>query len=317
MKRVWAFLILAVMLAALVPAAAGMRTAPDDKKVIVTNDVPGCESRFRQYDADFYDKPSDEPGKVVPFTYTTEVYGGSIEKSAMVYLPYGYDPERAEPYDILYFYHGTNETPDSFIGDERAKNSLDNMIEVGVAPPFIMVFPTYYYDYENRACDIELFQQEMRLDLMPAVESTFHTWAYTPDDAGFAASRDHRAFSGYSQGCRMCWYSFRRLLDCGRYFLPMSNSVGVPGIIDSAREWSDWTGDYFVFTACGGARDDLSTATVNMVSELVKYPDCFSYGLDPAAGNNLYLHKSNGLHQTLTGRYFLYNAFLDGLFGQN
>lgn len=25
------------------------------------------------------------------------------------------------------------------------------MIEVGVAVPFIMVFPTYYYDYGNRA----------------------------------------------------------------------------------------------------------------------------------------------------------------------
>lgn len=42
----------------------------------------------------------------------------------------------------MYFFHGTNETQDSFIMDEKAKNAVDNMIEVGVAVPFIMVFPT-------------------------------------------------------------------------------------------------------------------------------------------------------------------------------
>ena len=75
----------------------------------------------------------------------------------------------------MYFFHGTNETQDSFIGDERAKNALDNMIETGIAKPFIMVFPTYYFDYEKRAFDLELFQEEMRQDIMPAVESAYST----------------------------------------------------------------------------------------------------------------------------------------------
>ena len=60
------------------------------------------------------------------------------------------------------------------------------------------------------------------------------------------------------------------------------------------------------------ARDDLSVVTTNLVNELIKWPDCFSYGLDRVAGNNLYLNKLNGLHQTLIAR-FLYNAFQDGL----
>lgn len=59
----------------------------------------------------------------------------------------------------MYFFHGTNETQDSFIMDEKAKNAVDNMIEVGVAVPFIMVFPTYYYDYGNRALNVEKFVQ--------------------------------------------------------------------------------------------------------------------------------------------------------------
>ena len=295
-------------------AAAEKREAPADKKEIITQDVTGYETRFRQYDGKFWDGPSNEPGRVAELSYTTEVYGVPSESSVKVYLPYGYEENGEARYDILYFYHGTNETQDSFIGDERAKNVLDNLIETGVAKPFIMVFPTYYYDYENRSFDLELFQEEMRRDIMPAVESTFRTWAETADDAGFAASRAHRGFAGYSNGCRMCWYSFLHLLDTGYWFLPMSNSIGVPAILNGVESWSGYRGQYFVFTCCGGPRDDLSTATVNLVNELLKWPDCFSYGLDRANGDNLFLYKSTGLHQTLTARFFLYNAFCDGLF---
>lgn len=53
---------------------------------------------------------------------------------------------------------------------------------------------------------------------------------------------------------------------------------------------------------------------MNLVNGLLKSPDCFSYGLNTEAGNNLFLCKSNGLHQTLTGRHFLYNAWIDILF---
>lgn len=154
----------------------------------------------------------------------------------------------------------------------------------------------------------------MRRDIMPAVESAYHTYAETPDDAGFAASRDHRAFAGYSNGCRVCWYSFCKLLDTAYYFLPMSNSIGISTITNSVYAQSDYQGKYFVYACCGGPRDDLSTATVNLVNGLLKNPDCFSYGLNTEAGNNIFLCKSNGLHQTLTGRHFLYNAWIDILF---
>ena len=46
----------------------------------------------------------------------------------------------------------------------------------------------------------------------------------------------------------------------------------------------------------------------------MKAGTAYGYGLDREAGNNLFLYKSNGLHQTLTARLFLYNAFQDGLF---
>ncbi len=314
MRRFLSFWLICMLLAAGCIAAAEKREAPADKKVITTQDVKGYETSFRQYDGKFFDGPSMEPGTVTELSYTTNVYGRPVENSVKIYLPYGYDENEAERYDILYFYHGTNETQDSFIGDERAKNALDNMIETGAAKPFIMVFPTYYYDYVNRSFDLELFQLEMRQDIMPAVESVYRTYAETADHQGFAASRTHRGFAGYSNGCRMCWYSFCHLLDLGQWFLPMSNSIGVPTIFNAIEAQGAAREDYFVFSCCGGQRDDLSTATTNLVNELIKRPDCFSYGLNREAGNNLYLYKSTGLHQTLTARYFLYNAFRDGLF---
>ncbi len=304
------------MLLALSPlgSLAEKRQAPEDNRVIVTEDVEGHETHFRQYNSKFYDAPSQEPGTVITLSYTTSLYGDEVRNHVKVYLPYGYDESPDTRYDILYFYHGTNETQDSFIGDEKAKNALDNMIEAGIAQPFIMVFPTYYYDYEKRAFDLDLFQEEMRRDIMPMVEGTLRTYAETPDDAGFAASRDHRAFAGYSNGCRMCWYSFCHLLGTARYYLPMSNSIGIDAIVRDAQNQGIRPQDYFVYACCGGPRDDLSTATVNLVNGLIRHPDCFSYGLDTTAGNNLFLCKSSGLHQTLTGRFFLYNAFKDVLF---
>ena len=312
MRRMAVFLCILMLIMSLQAAVAEKRQAPEDSKVIQTQDVTGYETLFRQYRTQFFDAPSQEPGTVTTLSYATQVYGGTIEKQVKIYLPYGYDAD--QPYDVIYFYHGTNETQDSFIENEKAKNALDNLIETGIARPFIMVFPNCYYDYEKRAFDLELFQEEMRLDIMPAVESAFHTYAETADSEGFAESRNHRAIAGYSNGCRMCWYSFMRLRDTAFYYLPMSNSIGLPAIVNSVRSQSGAAERYFVYACCGGARDDLSVATVNLVNGLIDSPDCFSYGLDPAAGNNLFLSKSNGLHQTLTARFFFYNAFLDILF---
>ena len=313
MKKPLALLLGVCLSLSCMSALADGRTAPADQSEVITTDkVNGHETYYRKYDGKFYDAPSEQPGTVERLSYTTEVYGEPIENWVNVYLPYGYDPDGEQRYDILYFYHGTNETQDSFIGNERVKNCVDNMIEVGVAPPFIMVCPTYYYDYAMRACDLDLFQEEMRCDVMPAVESAYRTYAQTPDDAGFAASREHRAFAGYSQGCRMCWYSFHHLLDTAYFYLPMSNAVGAQGIVKAIDAQADYKDDFFVYIGCGGKRDDLQTTTVNLVNELIKQPEYFRFGKNPGT-DNIYLTISQDVHQTLIGRFFLYNAFCDVL----
>ena len=126
------FLALAMLICCAVPALADGREKPEDKKVITTDDVIGAETVFKKYDNKFYDAPSEQPGTVVRLDYTTTAYGVEQPGWVNVYLPYGYDENGTERYNVIYFLHGTNETQDSYIGDEKAKNALDNMIEVGV-----------------------------------------------------------------------------------------------------------------------------------------------------------------------------------------
>lgn len=322
MKRI---LVLVLALALMIGACALAegRTAPEDKKVITTTDVVGAETVFRKYDNKFYDEPSERPGTVVRLDYTTTAYGAKQPGWVNVYLPYGYDESGEQRYNIIYFIHGTNETQDSFIGVDKVKNAIDNMIEVGIAEPFIMVCPTYYYDYENRAIDMAAFsQKEMREDIMPAVEGTYRTYAETTDDAGFIASRDHRAFAGFSRGCYACWHQFFNSLDRAKWFMPFSANISsatemsldmpveeqLALVKEALAAQSDYRDDFFIYAACGGKRDMMYDVNNALIAALIADTDDFSYGTDPAA-NNLYYALSNELHTTELARFYLYNAF--------
>ncbi len=318
MKKLTA-LVLCLILALSVTtmAFAQGRTAPEDKKVITTDDF-GVETLFKKYDAKFYDAPSQQPGQVVKVEYTTTAYGEALTGWVNVYVPYGYD--ESQQYNIIYFLHGTNEDQNSFIGDERAKNALDNMIEVGIAQPFLMVFPTYYYDYENRSIDIPAFRNELREAIMPAVESRFSTYAPTADTEGFAASREHRAISGYSRGSYATWHMMNGRQATGRWWMPRSAAISgeaemeVPG--PGYEEQVSWLTDalasqpgydYFIYLACGGGRDMMYEYVAGLFSEMLQ-SGAFSYGMDPAE-NNLFFSLSQEVHQTLQARLYFYNAF--------
>ena len=323
MKKIIALLIALSLLLTAGFALAEGRTPPEDKKVITTDDVVGVETVFRKYDNKFYEAASEQPGTVVRLDYTTDAYGAEQPGWVNVYLPYGYDENGAERYDIVYFLHGTNETQDSLIGDEKVKNAIDNMIEVGIVKPFIMVFPTYYYDYETRAIDMTAFStKEMRNDIMPLVESTYRTYAETTDDAGFIASREHRAFSGYSRGCYACFHQFFNNLDRAFWFMPFSANISGPEemtlgmpveeqmqlLKDTFARFPDYKDSFYIYAACGGKRDDMYTVMADLITAMIADTEDFSFGLDPAE-NNLYYSISNEIHQTLMARFYLYNAF--------
>ena len=312
MKKIVALLLALLLVCSLVPVLAEDRAAPADKKETVTELDNGYESHFRNYDTKFWELPCDHPGTIERLEYTTDVYGETLNQWANVYLPYGYDAENH--YNIMYFFHGTNETQESFICDELVKNAVDNMIDMGICEPFIMVCPTYYYNYADRATNHAVFVDEVRNDLMPAAESRYSTYAETADDAGFAASREHRAFSGYSQGSGVCWTVSYRMLDWAKWFVPMSfSSTDYLPNLKKAMETSGKSGtDIFFYICTGGKRDLAYEGTVALANAMIA-DEAFSYGTNPAE-NNFYAAISKEIHQTLKGRFNLYNVFQDVLF---
>lgn len=323
MKKIFCLAFALLLALSVGMAAAEGRTAPEIKKTIVTSDL-GVETLYNKPDNKFYDAPSGQPGEIVKVEYTTTAYGEPLNRFVNVYVPYGYDA--GKQYNIIYFLHGTNELQDALIGDERAKNFFDNMIEVGVADPFLMVFPTYYYDYENRAIDIPAFRTEMREAIMPAVESRFSTYAPTADTEGFAASREHRAISGYSRGAYATWHMLDGLLDCAKWWLPMSAAISGAGEMEvpgpSYSEQVAWLSDvlaaqpgydYFLYICCGGGRDMMNEFVNGLVKEMVE-SGSFSYGMNPAE-NNMFYALSQEVHQTLMALLSLTGAAAAEAFG--
>ncbi len=130
-----------------------------------------------------------------------------LEKTAYVYLPYGYDEE--EQYNVFYLMHGgwSNET--TMMGTDRSpstlKNIVDHAIEDGRMQPMIIVCPTYNNTSPDDSSDYGLalqltdnYHNELMNDLIPAVESRYSTFADDTTPEALTASRDHRAFGGFS-----------------------------------------------------------------------------------------------------------------------
>ena len=147
-----------------------------------------------------------EAGTLEELVYETKAYATDerpVTKRALVYLPYGYDA--STPYNILYLMHGTGDDENYWLQTHGYnKTMLDRMIAQGEIEPLIVVTPTFYVEDDGKDSSLDIltfsFREELRNDLMPAVETKYSTWAETADDAGFAASRDHRAFAGLSRG---------------------------------------------------------------------------------------------------------------------
>ena len=65
--------------------------------------------------------------------------------------------------------------------------------------------------------------------------------------------------------------------------------------------------------ACGGEEDTAFAGCNALAQTLAADTVHFSYGPDRET-NNFFYCLSDNIHQDLTSRYYLFNAFLDGLF---
>lgn len=319
-NRMLAGLFAAVMLLA---GAGGNVSAAEAEREAVTNaEFPGELAKIPE---DYF-TPSDSPGTLVELEYDTyeamsyEEESQVLHKRAIVYLPYGYSDE--VQYNVFYLMHGGWSDETTYLGTPEApaefKNVLDHGIADGKIQPMIVVCPTYNNESDRDSWDYSLaiqlterYHNELVQDLIPAVEGRYSTFAEDTSLEGLRASRDHRAFCGFSMGSVATWRTFQYCLDEFRYFMPSSGSLTTDGdfmasiVRDSGHSWND----FFIFAASG--TDDFAYSSFKAQIEAMSNVEdgTFRMADNEKEGNLYFLEEEGGTH---SGEYVM-EYFYNGL----
>lgn len=272
-----------------------------------------------------YELPADQQGSIERLDYTTyesmgyEEQSEELEKTAYVYLPYEYNEE--EQYNVFYLMHGgwSNET--TMMGTDRSpstlKNIVDHAIEDGRMQPMIIVCPTYNNTSPDDSSDYGLalqltdnYHNELMNDLIPAVESRYSTFADDTTPEALTASRDHRAFGGFSMGSVTTWHTFQYCLDYFRYFMPMSGSLTTDG--DVMNEMVEDAGygpeDFFIF-AMSGTDDFAYSSFTRQIEAMAAVPGGnFVEADNEQEGNLAYRVQEGGTHSGEYASQYIYNG---------
>ncbi|MFC4556123.1 alpha/beta hydrolase-fold protein [Georgenia faecalis] len=141
-----------------------------------------------------YELPAADParrGTVQYVPYTTIL--GDDGHHLGVYLPAGYDPDRAEPYKVVYLAHGIFGDETDFMVPVNVPNILDNMTARGeIEPTVVVTMGNHFtgtglnfasYDRLNAANNLVEV-------ILPFVEERFNV----------SSEREGRAYGGFSYG---------------------------------------------------------------------------------------------------------------------
>jgi len=272
-----------------------------------------------------YNSESEYPGTLVELEYDTyesmtyEEQETVLHKRAIVYLPYGYSEDTQ--YNVFYLMHGGWSDETTYLGTPEHpnvfKNILDNGIAEGKILPMIVVCPTYNNESDTDSSDYSLaleltdnYHNELINDLIPAVESTYSTYAADTTPDGLRESRDHRAFCGFSMGSVTTWRTFQYCLDYFRYFMPSSGSLTTDGdymasiVRDSGHDWDD----FFIFAASG--TDDFAYSSFKaQIEAMADVSDgTFRYADNEREGNLYFLEQEGGVHNGDYAMEYFYNG---------
>lgn len=287
-----------------------------------------------------YYEDAEQQGTVVKMEYQTKLYDTDelITKYCYVYLPYGYEENGTQRYDILYFMHGGGSTAEKFLGGNDSislnRKNLDHMIQDKRIKPMIVVTPSFYRNdiredsLPNAGTLVQLFPRELKEDLMPAVEGKYRTFAKDITPQGLKAAREHRAFSGFSMGGVTTWWVFAKAMDYFKYFMPLSGDCwltetlgGSKAPAATAKALADaidadkWkTNDYFVFALTGS--EDMAEQSLTPQIEAMKVQPPFLFDDNFKKGNVYYSILEGGKHESSTfAPHYLYTA-LPEFFGR-
>ena len=267
-----------------------------------------------------YNSQAEHRGKVETFTYQT----AGTNKTAYVYLPYGYDENADVQYNILYFMHGGGGNAGQFYNRSYALNDiLDHAIENREIEPLIVVTPTFYPPNDRNTSAshagelVAVFHSEFINDLMPSVESHYKTYAANTDKDSLIASRKHRAFGGFSMGSVTTWYQFINALDYVAYFMPLSGDCwqfGSQGGASHPTETAEYLNDYiknhrfkddFYIYAMTGSSDIAYNALGSQLNAM-RNTDGFTFGRSEKEGNVSFQVLENATHDYTYYRNYIY-----------
>ena len=133
------------------------------------------------------ENPCDEAGTVETISYTGAA--GDL-RGLCVYLPYGYDENREEPYKVLYISHGAS--GDSvgnemrWINEGAVANITDNLVKEGKVEPFVVVA----MNNQDLGWDFSRIETEQFDYIMPLIEARYNV----------CTTAEGRAFAGLSMG---------------------------------------------------------------------------------------------------------------------
>lgn len=288
---------------------AGTATIPDELTEIPSqyNQVAERQGTLAEIFYDTYES----------FSYADQ--SRPLEKRAIVYLPYGYSED--SKYNIMYMMHGgwSNETtilgtptrPSSF------KNVIDKAIQDGVFEPLILVCPTYNntnengQDSDNYSLALQLtrnYHNELVNDLIPAVEDKYSTYAESADTEDLIASRDHRAFMGFSMGSVTTWRTFEYCLGYFRYFFPSSGAITSSGdYMDNIVESSGYGKDDFFIWGMSGTNDFAYSGFTSQMNAMFN-AEYFTRANNEKDGNIFYSVKEGYSHDGKASSEYFYNA---------
>ena len=238
-----------------------------------------------------YFNSAAQKGQVITETYKSYDYTSDnreeITKTAYVYLPYNYD--ESKQYDILYLMHGWTMTAGDFFNGSNIINVLDNLIVNRNIKPLIVVCATF--DAENKSQnfsrsvdELSVFHNDFKNNLVPYIESKYSTYARkNVTEENLRASREHRAFGGFSLGAVTTWYQFIYNLDCVKYFLPMSGDcwiiatyggrdypVETTQYLEKVISDGKWNEEDFYIYQSIGTNDPIWDQTNNQIQEMMK-----------------------------------------------
>lgn len=135
--------------------------------------VPGEGSRL------LADVPEGQGGDLEVMTYQSTVAGQ--QRSAYVWTPPGYDPDRAEPYPVFVLNHGGGQSWTDWVEVGRARQILDNLSLDGAIEPMVVVMPNG---------NVSNYPSELLDNVIPAADAAYNI----SDDPS------ERALAGLSAG---------------------------------------------------------------------------------------------------------------------